>query len=80
MISDEADVRILLKDELRKLKQNEITVDCDRWDGELGFASGSTREQIREAARSCGYEVIEEGSKMVELRKKPVGTMTLRRG
>jgi hypothetical protein len=80
MITNEGDIVIILRNELKSLGEANVTVNFADWDSRLGFQTGSTKEHIKTAAQSMGYDVVMEGTSMIELNKPSFGAIRLQRG
>ena len=69
MLIDKGDILIELKKKLRNSNSDQLTVIFEDTDLELGLASGSTKEHIKEAAGTVGYNVDDEGATRIHLSK-----------
>lgn len=66
-LSDSADIRIRLRTHLRELQSDSPIIEYSVWDRDLYLLPGSTKKFAKEVAVNYGYQVIEEGSTLLEL-------------
>lgn len=80
MNTDDGDIRILIRKKLRDRKERNITVLFSEWDETLDLLSGSTKKHIENLSTELGFEVVESGSSMIELKKVSDMTFRIERG
>ena len=66
---DEDTILVLLRTRLEaaQLRETTLTIDCEKWDRELGLPTGSTAQHIDKAIHGTRFSIALRGNRTIRL-------------